>query len=251
MKSATDFISDSLKELEENFTAYSEHLLTVRMDDFKRAVIGEVNQALKEHGNDLLSAAPRRMEGFAFCITREQCQQQVESVISESLMIFQKTGPEAAISKLDELHDRLNDGSDNCASRECSDYLLKVLTEAESAFSMASRIQSRMSRLATPLEETDIISEPYTMQAMAALSNPHRVSLMNFMRDGEKAFSQMTGHSGLKAGHLQFHLRNLIELGLMDKTNRRGTYTITAEGLAALDAMQEFGNRLSTVRGGE
>ncbi len=251
MKSATSFISESLKELEENFTAYSERLLTVRMDDFKRAVIGEVNQALNEHGNHLLSAAPHKMEGFAFCITRDQCRQQVETVIAESLMIFQKTGPEAASVKLDELRDSLSDGSVNCASRECSDYLLKVLTEVESAFSMASRIQSRMSKLATPNAETDLLSNPYTMQAMAALSNPHRVSLMTFMRDGEKAFSEMTDHSGLKAGHLQFHLRNLMELGLMDKTNRRGTYTITAEGMAALDAMQEFGNRLSTARGGE
>ncbi len=250
MKSATSFISESLKELEENFTAYSERLLTVRMDDFKRAVIGEVNQALNEHGNHLLSTAPEKMEGFAFCVTRDQCRQQVESVIADTLMTFQKMGPEAAMAKLEEFRGSLTEGSVNCVSRECSDYLLKVLTEAESAFSMASRIQMRMSKLATPLEETDVLSDPYTMQAMAALSNPHRVSLMNFMRDGEKAFSDMTEHSGLKAGHLQFHLRNLMELGLMDKTNRRGTYTITAEGLAALDAMQEFGNRLSTVRGG-
>lgn len=251
MKSATNFLSESLKELEENFTAYSERLLTVRMDDFKRAVIGEVNQALTDHGNELLSSAPARMEGFAFCMTRDQCRHHVESVIADSLMAFQKTGPEAAMEILGELRDKLTDSSTACTSKECSEYLLKVLTEAESAFSMASRIQSRMSRIATPPAEADILTDPYTMQAMAALSNPHRVSLMNFMRSGEKAFSEMTDHSGLKAGHLQFHLRNLMELGLMDKTNRRGTYTITAEGLAALDAMQEFGNRISTVRGGE
>lgn len=250
MNNIGDLLSSSLKDLEENFNAYSEDLLMVRMDDFKRAVIGEVNQALSEHGGELLRAAPQNMEGFAFCVSREMCREQVESKVGDALRIFQTEGAEAAIAKLEEIRSSLEEVSNNCSSRECSDYLLKVLTEVESAFSMASRIQSRMDRLSTPLTNIDASNSCYTLEALAALSNPHRVNLMNFMKGGVRAFSEMTEHSGLKAGHLQFHLRNLIELGLLDKTDRRGSYTITAEGIAALQALQDFGNRLNTVRGG-
>ncbi len=248
MNSHSKLLSETIRELEENVNKVNEDMLTVRMDDFKRAVVGEVNTALREHGEQLLRKAPANMDGFAFCTSREQCRQSTEEAVQEALLAFQSQGADAARSKLEETREGLKDVSENCGSKDCNEYLMKVLTEAGSALAMAKRIQSLLGELASPGPPS---AEPssFAMEAMSALSNPHRINLMYFMDGGQRAFSDMTEHCGLKAGHLQFHLRNLMELGLLDKTERRGTYTITAEGAAAMRAMEEFDRRLRVTKG--
>ncbi len=249
MSSHSKLLSETIKELEENVNKVNEDMLTIRMEDFKRAVVGEVNMALREHGEELLRKAPSNMAGFAFCTSREQCRHSTEGAVQEALLTFQSHGADAAVRKLEEMQEDLKEVSDDCGSKDCNEYLMKVLTEAGSALAMARRIQSILGDMAAPGPSAEAPG-PLTMDTMAALSNPHRINLMYFMDGGPRAFSEMTEHCGLKAGHLQFHLRNLMELGLLDKTERRGTYTITAEGVAAIRAMEEFDRRLRLTKGG-
>ncbi|MDI3482931.1 MAG: hypothetical protein PWQ88_802 [Candidatus Methanomethylophilaceae archaeon] len=251
MTSGSDLLIRSLRELEENVKQFSEDLLTVRMDDFKRAVIGEVNEALREHGEELTQNTSNGMESFAFCISREQCRQKVENAVEEALRVYQLKDADAALEVVRDFQDALRDSSADCISRDCNEYLIKVMTEVESALSMAKRIRYRLEKLVdTPLPKE---SEPddYTLRLMAALSNFHRMTILIFLIDGEKVFSEIVDYTGLKAGHLQFHLNGLMDVGLVEKGKNRGQYRITAEGFSAFQALQDFARRLSAVRGDE
>jgi len=49
----------------------------------------------------------------------------------------------------------------------------------------------------------------------------------------------------MRTGHLQFHLRPLLDEGYVSKLRNRGDYSLTPRGRAALDLLAVFSQRLS------
>jgi DNA-binding transcriptional ArsR family regulator len=85
-----------------------------------------------------------------------------------------------------------------------------------------------------------------TATAFRALGEPHRVEILDLLRDGEQPVGQLVQRLGLSQPAVSKHLRVLKEAGLVESRidAQRRLYRIRAEPLAELDDWLEPYRRL-------
>lgn len=82
--------------------------------------------------------------------------------------------------------------------------------------------------------------------AFKALSEPHRVEIIELLRDGERPVSQLVNRLGLSQPTVSKHLRVLKDAGLVESRvdAQRRLYRVRTEPLAELDDWLEPYRRL-------
>ena len=70
--------------------------------------------------------------------------------------------------------------------------------------------------------------------ALVPLAHSARISILSSLSQGSLAFMEMSHKVGLRTGHLQFHLKTLMNAGLVEKEGTRGHYRMTEKGRKAL-----------------
>jgi len=62
------------------------------------------------------------------------------------------------------------------------------------------------------------------------LANSSRLKIFLSICEGKKSFSKLSQISSLKGGHLIFHLKKLLDSGLIIQEDNKGDYIITQKG---------------------
>ncbi len=65
------------------------------------------------------------------------------------------------------------------------------------------------------------------------LANTARLKIVLSLCEGEKSFSKLNQLTGLKGGHLIFHLKKLSDAGLIAQEDNKGDYITTQRGIEA------------------
>ncbi|MEX2725536.1 MAG: winged helix-turn-helix domain-containing protein, partial [Candidatus Freyarchaeota archaeon] len=78
------------------------------------------------------------------------------------------------------------------------------------------------------------IKEEEICELLAPLSNVTRLKILKNLEKGGRNFAQLERQIGIRGGHLQFHLNNLIQAGYVNQEKPQGKYLITIRGLKAL-----------------
>ena len=79
---------------------------------------------------------------------------------------------------------------------------------------------------------------PYLMQNyFEPLGNDKRLRILVSVYEGKKSFSELSRITELKAGHLAFHLRKLVNAKLIAQEASKGNYLVTQKGLALIKEM--------------
>ena len=63
------------------------------------------------------------------------------------------------------------------------------------------------------------------------LANSSRLKIFLSIYEGKKSFSKLSQISNLKGGHLIFHLKKLLDSGLIIQEDNKGDYVITQKGV--------------------
>jgi DNA-binding transcriptional ArsR family regulator len=75
------------------------------------------------------------------------------------------------------------------------------------------------------------------------LSHPIRLRILVELGKGSAGFSDLSGKTGTRGGHLLFHLDQLLESGLVVQNRNKGNYVITSRGI---DILSMLGNIVGT-----
>jgi len=70
------------------------------------------------------------------------------------------------------------------------------------------------------------------------LGNDSRLKILASLYEGKKSFSELSKIVDLKAGHLAFHLRKIVNAKLIAQEASKGDYIITQKGLTLIKEMQ-------------
>jgi predicted transcriptional regulator len=70
------------------------------------------------------------------------------------------------------------------------------------------------------------------------LGNDSRLKILASLYEGKKSFSELSKIVDLKAGHLAFHLRKLVNAKLIAQEASKGDYIITQKGLTLVKELQ-------------
>ncbi len=84
------------------------------------------------------------------------------------------------------------------------------------------------------------ITEDVICDHLMPLSNVTRLRILKILAKGGKNYAFLERETGIKAGHLRFHLKILVTVGYVKQEKPKGRYLISRNGLKVLQASQEL-----------
>jgi DNA-binding HxlR family transcriptional regulator len=81
------------------------------------------------------------------------------------------------------------------------------------------------------------------------LANAWRIKVLTVLRRGDHSLTELGRAVELRTGHLQFHLRALVDAGFVMLDRRKHRYSITARGMTALTCAEDLVSRLGPMPG--
>jgi DNA-binding HxlR family transcriptional regulator len=85
-------------------------------------------------------------------------------------------------------------------------------------------------------EEAESVLDP--------LANAWRIKVLSALRRGDHGLTELGRTLDLKTGHLQFHLRALMEAGFVALDRRKHRYSLTDRGAVALSCAEDMVSKL-------
>lgn len=177
------------------------------------------------------------------CSMKDACKSNFTEFLKNnaSLLIRQEVDENALSKHQSELEEiRKNAQSDTC------DICLSEVTEL---FKKQVRLMrslhiynTEMQREKSPLE----IPEALVKEVLNPLSNKHRFQIFKAVAIEPKTFSELSELIGLRGGNLLFHIRKLLQNGIILQRHEKGDYMITEKGYKILKGLNKMYSMLKS-----
>ena len=93
--------------------------------------------------------------------------------------------------------------------------------------------------------ERGTLSPEMAERLLTPLSNTKRVRVMLILSRESNSLAELCKELELKKGHLQFHLRALLDVGYIHYDRKSRLYSLTPRGTKALDGVNKLVDNLS------
>lgn len=74
-------------------------------------------------------------------------------------------------------------------------------------------------------------------EVIKPLSHPIRLTILSKVFRGRAGFTDLSDATGIRGGHLIFHLEKLLEPGLLTQNGTKGSYIITEKGVKIMEKL--------------
>jgi len=174
------------------------------------------------------------------CKNRSQCIEKFSLMSAENLEIIKALKPEEAIADFDSKIGNLQQTIERAKGAPCEACHLnfeKKLRREKRAFQTVVLVEKvRDDRPYGEELNIDYVVE----KLLEPLANSLRLNILVSTFEGKKSFSKLTYITKTKGGHLIFHLKKLLDAGLIAQEDNKGDYIITQRGVDALKRILPF-----------
>jgi DNA-binding transcriptional ArsR family regulator len=247
MESEAD-IARSLDLLKAEIGELGRTVLNVRYEDFKKVVLTQVQYVMTEHYESYLESNLDRIDCLSSCPKRKECRKELDSIFQGISSCFIKDDFQSAQDEIDRAEALIGGLHSPCQSRECHDLQLGMVRDVRSLVTfmqrMSDRIRGPMPNV-TPPAGGAMMDPAEVSRMVSPLAHPARLQVLQALGLKDRTFTDLSRELDMRTGHLQFHLRPLLDEGYVSKQRNRGDYSITPRGRAALDLLGLFSQRLS------
>lgn len=211
----------------------------------------EVNQGNEQNLAELKTLTSAEIERIKKsspkdCKLKNFCMEKVNKATSKVIKTFAEKGTEGALAEVrrhkEAVKKHLN--SAVCPDRECMEKMVETFATLERMISVRSFSVGNV--------RMDEIDEERAAAILNPISNPTRIRILKVLAKGKKSYAELERLIGIKGGHLQFHLRNLIRAGYVTQEKPQGKYVLTHIGLKILKMLNEIrkvvGNEIAVER---
>jgi DNA-binding HxlR family transcriptional regulator len=173
------------------------------------------------------------------CQNRDKCLEHYKNTIEENTEVIKQSGPKVALADLD----------DRIAENE----LMVEKTKSQQCQNCFSNFDKKLKREKRVYQEIVLVKDvnddkivnnqsldiPFLLRNLfEPLGNDSRLKILASLYEGKKSFSELSKIVDLKAGHLAFHLRKLVNAKLIAQEASKGDYIITQKGLTLVKELQ-------------
>ena len=172
------------------------------------------------------------------CQNRDKCLEHYKSIVNENTQVIKQSGPKVALADLD------------CKISESE--LMVEKTKGQQCGNCFSNFDKKLKREKRAYQEIVLVKNvsndkvvnnlsldiPFLLQNLfEPLGNDSRLKILASVYEGKKSFSELSKIVDLKAGHLAFHLKKLVNTKLIAQEASKGDYIITQKGLTLVKEM--------------
>lgn len=172
-------------------------------------------------------------------------------LVHEVVSCYQNMGRDKALVLLAERNAKivLNDETD--VNMALEGILPEIEEQIRLYFDVSLELDGQL-RFATN-RATDITAVPEAVRpidverALSSLGNAIRFELMISLRKRNMGLTELSRLLGLQKGHLQFHIKSLVESGFIKMDTRTRQYSLTRKGGAALAGTEELVRKIGSI----
>ena len=243
--SSPDYLIGAIAELKMEIKG-----LRADMNRVEETVLKERLRAVEEtlSQNHLLVYAGQRSQSLnqdialmlkEDCQNKDKCLEHYKNTIEENTQVIKQSGPKVALADLD----------DRIAENE----LMVEKTKSQQCQNCFSNFDKKLKREKRAYQEIVLVKDvnddkivnnqsldiPFLLRNLfEPLGNDSRLKILASLYEGKKSFSELSKIVDLKAGHLAFHLRKLVNAKLIAQEASKGDYIITQKGLTLVKELQ-------------
>lgn len=219
-----------------------------RGKEYKQHVVRYVHNAFMEFNRTNIIQKIDCMNDFDHCSKRMICMKHIREEIEAASLAYIRGDFEKSQFNMEELRKKWEEMGEICESGNCNKHFGIIIAEIRAALILAMKIEMSDMETTRKIEEQSgpSLDAANTSLKLAAIAHPARLEIISTLEKKELAFSELSRQLNLRTGHLQYHLKVLVEEGYVRK-ERRGEYSITLQGLTALDGLREFMSGLKDV----
>jgi len=170
------------------------------------------------------------------CQNRQKCIEAFRTIATENLNMAQEANPANAIADLDSKISEIAQTTEKTKGEpceECHQSFQKKLKRQKRAFQTIVLVE----KSPEDQDNEQINIERLVKTVLEPLANSSRLKIFLSIYEGKKSFSELSKIVDLKAGHLTFHLKKLVNAKMIAQEASKGDYIITQKGLTLVKEM--------------
>jgi len=230
---STEKILEELKEeisrLREELRRIEASLMAERLESIERAMaknylelyIDQVEESIDERVECIL-----RRE----CKRRVRCKENFKNSLEDPLRTCKKKGLKEALFKLDEKLNQIEDALKRALDTPCETCYRRLQKSLRKQRENLQRIAGLKSTAEVLRRKKQVDVSSFVNDVLEPLANPARLTILIAVHQGRRSFSELSQMTGMRGGHLIFHLKRLLYSGLIVQDGRKGDYIITSKG---------------------
>ncbi|MBO8180328.1 MAG: winged helix-turn-helix transcriptional regulator [Archaeoglobus sp.] len=199
--------------------------------------LSELKVAVRDEYYKIKELSPDSCKFRSFCLSR------VDKATSRVIRIYAERGSEDALEELKKHKEAVSRylNSTVCPDRNCMESIVDTFETLESFIRQSMEIKEHRRAVLRQWKKIEEIDEELLAEILSPLSNPIRIKILKTLARGGKSYAELERAVGIKGGHLQFHLRNLMEAGYVAQEGLRKRYVITHTALSVLNQLAGLG----------
>ncbi|KUJ92469.1 MAG: hypothetical protein XD40_2334 [Archaeoglobus fulgidus] len=231
-----DVLQDSMMSL-----ATAVEMLAER--EGEREFLAELKAAVKSEKSRIENLSPESCKLRDFCLSR------VNKATSKVIRVYSEKGAEEALEEVKKHKEAVEKHLDSslCPDKNCMQSIVDTFETLESLIKHSLEISEQRRTILRRWNSIEEIDEEAVAKLLSPLSNPIRIRILKALTKGGKSYAELERAVGIKGGHLQFHLRNLMEAGYITQETLRRRYIITHSGLKVLNCLVELRDAMGIV----
>jgi DNA-binding transcriptional ArsR family regulator len=239
-------ISGSITSLQDLVLTLKTVIETVMEREFEKEGLLQLSLKTNENMDEFLKGRDPECNIMVWCTRR------VERATSMILRAFMEQGARSAMEQVKyhvEAATR-HFKEIKCPDANCFGNAVKVFKTLQELIENSEEVSVKLAQdLYSPKEwsSSEEAREEEISSLLAPLSNAMRLRILKNLGKGRKNYARLERQIGIRGGHLQFHLNNLIEAGYVAREKPQGNYLITMKGLRALRFSCELRDALAPV----
>ncbi|MHA1803499.1 MAG: DUF7347 domain-containing protein [Promethearchaeota archaeon] len=242
-------IHEKLAELDNKVNMLQDLMLKMRNDfkifyetNLRFKSMARVHERVNSSYNTFYTEIP------SSCRAKEQCSLIVENKVLKALRIYQMEGSREALKYMQESKEKLKRLAirAKCENDACMTNVYNIFTALDELINKSqekkeiTELDGELLDIDVPILEEEIDED--ISDFLIPLSNKVRLRILKILTRGMKLFTELEQESGIKGGHLQYHLKYLLKASFIEK---QGTYyQITAHGLIILKNLNQLKKKL-------
>lgn len=234
MNRKIDFLQDSM-------IALATAVEVLAGQDEEKGFLAELKAAVKSENSRIRKLSPKSCRLRDFCLSR------VNKATSKVIRVYAEKGGLEALEEVRKHKEAVEKHLESsvCPDRNCMESIVDTFETLESLIKQSLELAEQRRAILKQWRSIEDIDEDTVAKLLSPLSNPIRIRILKNLAKGGKSYAELERAVGIKGGHLQFHLRNLIEAGYITQTVRK-RYVITHSGLRVLNNLAGLNDLLET-----
>jgi len=236
-------IVQRLERLRIDMDTLGQEMKRSSLEKLRSNLDGAIRDALSENGRDMLDRDLEKMREMSMCENRRTCLDAVNNIASETMAMYLAGDTEGSLALISSLEENIRGVASPCGDAGCSENCLRLMDDVRERIALSEKLRMATDGKAPAAPERSVTAED-VYRSLDPLSHPARVEVLMILSAGDLSFTEVSKRLNLRTGHLQYHMKSLLDAGYVSRKISRGPFSLTKNGSIALGSATEMTRRL-------